>query len=75
MAAASGDTATVVTTFDLSHGVFVHVFPLAPASVCYVALGAVNLGSGLLRCRFGDVAIGLGLALELAGPAAVLSTG
>jgi hypothetical protein len=53
LAAASGDAATVVTSFDLSHGVFVHVFPLAPPSVFYIARGAVNLGSGLLRRRFG----------------------
>lgn len=74
MAAASGDTPTVVTTFDLSNGVFVRIFPLAPASVCYIALGAVIVGSGVLHRWFGYVAIGLGLAFELSGLIAVFST-
>lgn len=74
IAAAGGDTATVVTTFDLSNGVFVRVFPLAPASASYIALGAVILSSGLLHRRFGFAAIGLGVAFELAGMIAVLSS-
>ena len=72
-AAATGDTSTVVTAFDLSNGVFVRVFPLAPASVSYLALGAVLLGSGLLHRWFAWAAIGLGIAFELAGLIAVIS--
>ena len=72
-AAAAGDTATMVTTFDLSNGTFVRVFPLAPASITYIALGAVIVGSGLLRRWFGLAAIALGIAFELAGVIAVIS--
>lgn len=67
LAAANGDSATVVTTFDLSNGVFARVFPLAPASAAYVGLGAVILGSKLLHRRFGYAAVGLGIAFEVAG--------
>ena len=74
MAAGSGDTATVATTFDLSNGVFVRVFPLAPASISYIALGAVILGSGVLHRWFGFAALGLGIAFEVAGTIAVLSS-
>lgn len=73
-AAAAGDTATAVTTFDLSNGPFVRVFPLAPASVTYIALGAVLLGSRLLQPWFGFASIGLGIAFELAGMIAVFSS-
>jgi hypothetical protein len=74
IAAAAGDKATVVTTFDLSNGVFIRVFPLAPSSVSYMALGVVILGSRLLHRRLGYAAIGLGIAFELAGVIAVLSS-
>jgi hypothetical protein len=67
LAAANGDAATVVTTFDLSNGVFARVFPMAPASAVYVGLGAVILGSHVLHRWFGYVAVGLGLAFELTG--------
>ena len=74
MAASTGDTATVVTTFDLSNGVFVRVFPLAPASVSYMALGAVILGSHVLRPWLGYAALGLGIAFELAGLIAIFAS-
>jgi hypothetical protein len=67
LAAANGDAATVVTTFDLSNGVFARVFPMAPASAAYVGLGVVILGSHVLHRWFGYVAVGLGLAFELTG--------
>lgn len=73
LAAASGDSATVVTTFDLSNGVFARVFPLAPASAAYVGLGAVILGSSVLHRWFGYVAVGLGLAFEVAGVVALFT--
>ena len=73
-AAAAGDTATALTTFDLSNGAFVRVFPLAPASVTYIALGVVLLGSRLLQRWLALVAIGLGIAFELAGMIAVFSS-
>src|SRR6266849_3429023 len=73
LAAANGDSATVVTTFDLSNGVFARVFPLAPASAAYVGLGAVILGSSVLHRWFGFIAVGLGLAFELAGIVALFT--
>src|SRR5438874_8027841 len=75
LAAANGDSATVVTTFDLSNGVFARVFPLAPASAAYVGLGAVILGSSVLHRWFGYVAVGLGLAFEVAGIVALFPIG
>lgn len=74
LAAANGDAATVVTTFDLSNGVFARIFPLAPASAAYVGLGAVILGSTVLHRWFGYVAVGLGLAFEVAGIIALFTT-
>jgi len=73
LAAANGDAATLVTTFDLSNGVFARVFPLAPASAAYVGLGAVILSSRVLHRWFGYVAVGLGLAFEIAGIAALFT--
>ena len=65
--AKAGDAATLVTAFALSNGAFVRVFALAPASVTYIALGSVLLGATVLPRAFGFVAVGLGLAFELAG--------
>lgn len=72
-AAISGDAATVATAFALSNGVFVRVFPLAPASACFVGLGAVIMGSDVLHRWFGYVAVGIGAAFELAGIIALVS--
>jgi hypothetical protein len=73
LAAANGDSATVVTTFALSNGVFARVFPLAPASATYIGLGVVILGSRVMHRGFGYVAVGLGLAFEVAGIVAVFT--
>jgi hypothetical protein len=73
LAAANGDSATVMTTFGLSNGGFARVFPLAPASATYLGLGAVVLGSGVLHRWFGYAAVGLGVAFELAGILALFS--
>ena len=73
LAAANGDSATVMTTFGLSNGVFARVFPLAPASATYVGLGAVILGSGLLHRWFGYAAVGFGVAFEAAGIVALFT--
>ncbi len=73
MAAASGDVGTVRTTFALSNGVFVRVFPLAPASASFIGLGVVILGSTVLNRWFGYFAAGLGAAFELVGVAAIFS--
>ena len=73
-AAAAGDIATTVTTFDLSNGAFVRVFPLAPASLTYLALGLVIVRSGVLHRRLAFVAVALGIAFEVAGLLAVVSS-
>jgi hypothetical protein len=74
VAAAAGDSATTATTFALSNGAFLRVFPLAPASLTYVALGAAMLSSPRFDRRLGQVAIAVGLAFEAAGLVAVFST-
>ena len=75
MAAAPGDAATVGTTFALSNGVFVRVFPLAPSSVTYVALGLVLSGSRILPRAFGYAALAIGLAFEAGGVLAIFING
>jgi hypothetical protein len=73
-AAAAGDSATVATTFALSNGVFLRVYPLAPASATYFALGLMILTSRQLHRLYGYMALGLGAAFELAGIAAIFSS-
>lgn len=74
MAASAGDTATVTTTFTLSNGVFLRIYPLGPSSATYLALGFTALTSGLLNRWYGYAALGVGAAFELAGIAAVFSS-
>jgi hypothetical protein len=71
IAAADGDAATVSTTFTLVNGVFVRVFPLAPSSATYIALGLVLLSSDVVHRWFGYAALAIGIAFEIAGAAAV----
>ena len=73
IAAKAGDVGTASSMFALSNGVFVRVFPLAPASLTLVALGFVLLRSGLLGRPTAWIAIGLGVAFELAGVLAIIS--
>ena len=73
-AAAAGDAQSAATAFGLINGVFAHVFPLAPASVPYLGLGAIIVRSSVIDRRFGYAAIGLGLAFQLAGALAVFSS-
>jgi hypothetical protein len=74
VAAAAGDTTTTATTFALSNGAFLRVFPLAPSSLTYCALGVALLGSTRFDRRLGYVAIAIGAAFAAAGLAAVFST-
>jgi uncharacterized membrane protein YoaT (DUF817 family) len=74
LAAAADDTATVATTFALSNGVFVRVFPLAPSSATYIALGLALLSRGPLHRGFGYAAITIGAAFELGGIVAIVSS-
>ena len=74
IATGAGDTGTASTMFTLSNGVFVRVFPLAPASATLIALGVVLRRSGVLRRWTATTALGLGMAFELAGIVAIFST-
>ena len=74
MAASAGESASVATTFALSNGVFVRVFPLAPSSANYIALGITLLESGPLHRAYGYVAVGIGAAFEVAGIGAIFSS-
>jgi hypothetical protein len=71
IAASKSDAATVSTTFTLVNGVFVRVFPLAPSSATYIALGLVLLSSDVIHRWFGYAAMGIGLAFEVAGAGAI----
>ena len=74
IAAVAGDGSTVTTAFALSNGVFVRVFPLAPASATYIALGLVLLGSNDALPRwFAYSALAIGAAFELGGVVAIFS--
>lgn len=72
-AVSARDTATFTTAFALSNGVFIRIYPLAPASVTYLALGTVILGPTLLPRLLGYVALGFGVGFEIAGLLAVFS--
>lgn len=74
IAAGAGDKATVAASFALSNGVFVRIFPLAPASGTFVALGAILLGRRIVPDAFAYAAFGLGAAFELAGLLAIVSS-
>jgi len=73
LAAAAGDDATVATAFAMSNGVFVRIFPLAPASATLIALGLVLRAAGLLDRRLATAAIALGFGFEVAGIVAIVS--
>lgn len=73
VAAAAHDASTVATAFAMSNGAFVRVFPMAPASATYLALGFVLLGSNVLARPLAYAAIAIGAAFELGGMVAIFS--
>lgn len=73
MGAANHDAATVATTFALSNGVFVRVFPLAPAPLLFAGVGAALIGGTLLHRWFAWSAFAVAALFELAGIAAIFS--
>jgi len=75
VAAAAGDAATATSMFALSNGGFLRVFPLAPASATLIGLGLVLRRSNLLGASLATAALGLGVAFELAGLAAIVLPG
>jgi hypothetical protein len=73
IAAAANDQATAATAFSLGNGVFVRVFPLAPASATLIALGILLRDRPVIDRRLGTVALTLGAAFEAAGIIAIFS--
>lgn len=72
-AAANGHLETALTSYDLM-GVFIHIYPFAPAPLIFLSLGAVLLGSRVLPRGFGYVAVALGAAFEIVGFAGLFTT-
>ena len=73
MAAVAQDSQTAATSLAFSNGVFARVFPLAPASVTYLLIGALLLRRQLLPALIASAAIGLGAGFEAAGVLAIAS--
>lgn len=65
-AAANGHDMTALTSFDLMT-VFTHIYPIAPAPLIFLGLGAVLLGSRVLPRAFGYLALGLGSLFAIVG--------
>lgn len=74
IAAATGDRATVATTFALSDGVFARIFPLAPAPLLFAGAGFTLLRSAVLHRGFALSALAVAVLFELAGIAAIFGT-
>jgi hypothetical protein len=70
----NNDAATVATTFALSNGVFVRVFPLAPATAVFAGIAAVLFRSRVLATGFAWAALAIAALFELAGIAAIFSS-
>ncbi len=74
VAAFNHDSVTVATTFSLSNGVFVRVFPLAPAPLVFLGVGLSLVHSDILPRAFGQSALVLAALFEVAGIAAIFGT-
>ena len=74
VAAANGDHATVATAFALSNGVFVRIYPLAPAPLVFAGIGFVLLQTTVLPRAFGRTAVVISGLYIVAGFAAVFGT-
>jgi hypothetical protein len=64
--AMNGHLTTALACFDLTF-VFIHIFPLVPASATFLGLGTLLLGTHLLPRIFAYVALTLGAAFEVLG--------
>jgi hypothetical protein len=73
-AAQAGDMATVATSFALSNGVFVRIFPLAPAPLVFLGTGMMLRSSDLLPRPFAVSAFVIAGLFEVSGLAAVFSS-
>jgi hypothetical protein len=74
IAAANGDHATVATTFALSNGVFVRIFPLAPAPLVFAGIGFALSGTTIMPRAFARTAVLISALFLIAGLAAVFGT-
>lgn len=75
MAAATGDRATVATTFALAQdGVFARIYPLAPAPLVFAGLGLALHSASVLPRFFGRSALAVAGLFLLAGIAAVFGS-
>ena len=57
----------------MSNGVFVRVFPLAPASATLIGLGAILRRGEVLDSRFGTAALAIGEAFLIGGLISVVT--
>jgi len=64
--AINGHLTTTLACFDLTF-VFIHIFPLVPASATFLGLGILLLGTHLLPRIFAYAALALGAAFEVLG--------
>jgi hypothetical protein len=74
VAAANGDHATVATAFALSNGVFVRIYPLAPAPLVFAGIGFALMQTTILPRAFGRSAVLISGLFLIAGFAAVFGT-
>jgi hypothetical protein len=65
-ATTNGHPQTALNSWDLMT-MFIHVFPIGPAPLSYLALGALLLGSSLLPRPFGYLALLLGIGFAAVG--------
>jgi hypothetical protein len=75
MAASTADRATLATGFALSNGVFVRIFPLAPAPLLFAGIGTALHRAGVLPRFFSRSALVIAALFFLSGLAAVFGTG
>jgi hypothetical protein len=73
-AAANGDQATVATAFELVDGVFVRIYPLAPAPLVFAGIGFALSGTAVLPRVFARTAVLIAALFLIAGLAAVFGT-
>jgi hypothetical protein len=74
VAAANGDQATVATAFELINGVFVRIYPLAPAPLLFAGIGFALSGASILPRVFARTAVLISGLFLVAGLAAVFTT-
>lgn len=73
MAVASGDPTAATTAFLLANGVFVRIFPLAPAPLMFAGVGFVLRGRRVLPRPFAPAALVVAASFVVVGFAAVLT--